>query len=178
LNGPRGAGPPNSSAKEETPDKTKTPKSDSDELSEEDKKALSEIQALLQQAADSGSLDGPALEDALDRTTAKDPAMARVVERAAEILGMAGRELTMAERQEVLALASSLQLSEVRTQRLPPAVENGVPAPSADKSVPRWLRLLRLLRRSSSSKWILLAAAALALLGLRRLFARPAPSTT
>jgi hypothetical protein len=175
LAGPRAAEPPRERATEE--EKKKAPKAESDELSEEDKKALSEIQTLLQQAADSGSLDGPALEDALDRITAKDPAMAKVEERAAEILGMAGRELTMAERQEVLALASSLELSEARTARLPPAVENGVPAPSADKALPRWLKLARWLRKSASSPRFLLVAAALAavaLLGLRRLFARPA----
>lgn len=104
---------------------------DDKELTEAERKELAEIQRLLKEAADKGSLDGPKLEDALAALPNDgSPALSEIEQKVARMLGMVGRELTMAERQAVLALASELELSAAQSSALPPAVENGVPPPA------------------------------------------------
>ncbi len=149
----------------ESPSPLKKPDEDvGRDLTDDEKKELAEIQKMLKDAAESGSLDGPKLEDALARLPSDaSPALSAVEEKVARMLGMVGRELTMAERQEVMALASQLQLSTSDTAALPPAVEHGTP-PAPGRFAgrrPRWERWWSLI-----AALVLLAAGAL-ILGAR-----------
>lgn len=145
----------------------------SDELTDEEKKELADIQKMLKDASNDGSTDGPQIADALDQLPQNaSPAMSAVEEKVARMLGMSGRELTMAERQQVMALASQMGLSPKQVRALPAAVEHGTPPPPGrfNRDQPRWqawwLWLRGLAAKPRPSWWwlVLLAGAALILL--------------
>ena len=133
----------------ETEDKDHISTADANELSEEEKQELADIQKLLKEAAEGGSLDEPKVQEELEKLPQDgSPALSLVEEKVAQMLGMTGRELTMVERKQVLALAAQMDLSASQSTALPPAVEHGTP-PSPEKlnrHRPRWERLWYRLR--------------------------------
>ncbi|MDD5627623.1 MAG: hypothetical protein PHU21_01055 [Elusimicrobia bacterium] len=126
---------------------------------------LAEVRKLLEAAADAGILDGESLSEEVSKLAGAHPSLAveAVRERVAGLLRMAGLSLGAAERQEVLALAGRLGLSEARARRLLAAVAHAKPpAPdSARRPPPRGERLrLSAWTEAGGIGWILALAAA------------------
>ena len=149
-----------------------------DTLTPEEREELAAIQKLLREGAESGFVDaspdselsGP-LGDRGGST-----AMKSIRRRFERILGMRGGPLSMAQRQEVFALAGRLGLSAGEAHKLVAALEHGrPPAPAAGKPpLPFWRRPLTWLRDMSPERlaWLVgslgLAAAFFLALGMRR----------
>lgn len=122
------------------------------ELTEEEKKQLSQIQQLLKEAAANGSLDAGALAGAADQLPEGSLALQGIKDRIRDIVSMAGGELSMAQRQEVYELAAKLGLDEAQAKALVRSLERAEP-PSPG--------LERRRRSRAESWWLWLARAAL-----------------
>jgi len=113
------------------------------DLTEDEKKELAEIQQLLKEAAENGSLDPSSIEESLAKSLVGGQtslAMAELQSRIEDILRLSGSELTMQEKQEVYALAGRLGLSDAVAEKLVAAVQHGrLPSPqSARRPMMRW----------------------------------------
>jgi hypothetical protein len=113
------------------------------ELTEDEKKELTEIQQLLKEAADNGSLDPSTIEASLAKFLGGGQAslaMSELQSKIEDILRLSGSDLTMQEKQEVYALAGQLGLSDAVAEKLVAAVQHGrLPSPqTARRPMMRW----------------------------------------
>jgi hypothetical protein len=160
LGGPRSGGPeaggPGAPSASVAPDKKAPAAGAEDELSEDEKKELKEIQDLLKNAGKDdkdGALDAGKLASAADLLP-ESPVMQRIKDKIKDMLAMSGGELSMGQRQEVYALASQLGLSIEEARSLVRAVEHGeTPAPDASHPQARWLIWWLWLKRGVLSWW-------------------------
>ncbi|MBI5630783.1 MAG: response regulator [Elusimicrobia bacterium] len=115
-------------------------------LTPEELAQLKEIQDMLKQSAEQGSLDAEALGGAMEK-----PAAGKEVEDLREslkdIVDFTGRPLTPEQKQKVMSVARDLGFTYDQAKKLIFAVEHGVPAPAKSKQTSLWETLRRLAKK-------------------------------